>query len=758
MPLTAAQRKFQSTPQSYTDFAPEYYLKRGEKAIEKVSALLTGNGEVDIEMVASVQIPLETTMDSQIFQSKPHKQKARANDGQAHPRKRSEAGMGFVHAVYSALPTEASARADYGTKEICGARMKKTVSYDGGTLNVTGRFSKMAPHIGSTVARPPTKREVATAIFQSGCDLSGVPSEFLKALPLSAMGMNPDDPYDGIYINPKADSGYPVNVKIDVPGALEKIQQLAIGMREDAERAYARDKVNGVENLIREWQEVQPHLVVLKGKCKADCYSLAKVENFEMRFYNALGRQCGLNMQVATQVLEANAKSILGMAGGRSAQSVSLVRGGAEDLVGAMDAQLLMEDCVYVHVGDDSWVAVKVDGGIVLFSLDCSSFDITQHNQATAEIDWQIREQLERIDPVAAQFWYAFIRERLIVMHGWATYKWKHGGPSGMMLQSKRNDILMDVVLQRVAQIAHVAKDKDKLDVELQKIGKDLHLHIRLEDYAFCPGRSTIADALKDTAFLFIGYRFYNERGGVEVYCDLPRSLAQFPFPALKWTVDNQDFAVQEAIRLGSTVLNMGTPPSELEKAHNAGIAYVENLIRKAIRSHGDVEDERLRWAVQHNPHGTDPVPSLSGVLRAIGRRDQLWKRPELATSEFVDELLATSAFAPAEQWADILDEEDRQRREVAKVKELNYAVNPALARLKALRTRARKPPTHPVTLANLGRQGPTAVWAPDKPKARRFTESRSKGFSRGVSHQEEDFYDNDSDRASEYSDYGMDE
>lgn len=751
MPLTPAQLKFAHVPQAQFLPAPgsKFSLNKGIKDPEALWKELNAMGDLDVEVRETVNIPLQHTLDPRLMNASVKKQNAMSDTGMATCRKRSAEGVGFVAEVFGALPiANASLRAAYAEAHKVSAAIRSKVAMDGGTRNTTGRLAKHMPKVGSFVSDPPTPAEVKKGIISSGLDLSKVAADELQKLPLAAMGVDPENPQYGIYINPKADSGYPVNVKITYPGALEKIHQLAITVRKEAEMAHQLDPVNGIYNLIREWEYTRPWLVVCKGKCKADCYSQVKVEGFEMRFYNAFGRQIVLNMQVASQVLEAHAKNILGMAGGHSAQGVSLVRGGAEELVAAMDVQLLTDGLSYVHVGDDSWVAALVDGGIVLFSLDCTSFDITQHSQATAAMDMAIRKELERIDPVSAQIWYAFARERLVTTIGWATLQWKHCGPSGLPLQSKRNDVLMDIVLQRVAAICRLARDKDALDAAIQKIGEGLHLKIRLEDHVFVPGRSTIADALKDTAFLFIGYRFYNERGYVEVFCDLPRSLAQISYPALKWTADKKEFVVQEAIRLGSTVLNMGTPPAELENAFEKGKAYVKVLIQRAIAAHGDIRDEKLRWAVQASPHGTDPVPSLSGVLRAIDNSEKLWKREE--------PMPFTSEFIPLTKWADILDEEEREKREETGVRRLNYVVDAKLARLKALRLADRKVPTHPPTARNLGRPGPTAVWAPDKPKARRFTETRSKGFSRGLSTREEDFYDSMSDRASEISDYDI--
>lgn len=711
-PLSEVHRTLSEIPQSYflPDLEGTFNKNKGQKDPAVLHAEMNANGELDMELAPSVNIPLRHTLNRALFNAAPHKQNGRANTGTATLRKRSHQGLMVVKAFHSKLPVVASRRADYALKPLVEARIRNVVAADGGTRNTIGRIAKAYPKKGSSVEFPPTISEVKKAIASSGLDLSAIPKELLRPLDLSAVGQE----HAEITINTKADSGFPVDVKITEPGALEKIMGLAKGLRAECEREYKKDPENGVWKYIRNLEDTAPYMVALKGKCKADCYKTEKIEAFQMRFYNALGRQVILNMQVSTQVMESVSRNILDGSEYHSAQGVSLVRGGANDLVMGMDTQLMNEGVSYVHVGDDSWVAMLVEDGIVLFSLDCSNFDLTQHSEATARIHSALRTELERIDPVSGQVWYAFARERLVVTHGWATYKWKHAGPSGMAIQSKVNDVLMDVVLQRVTRLRSVAKDRESLNQALQEIGRGMHLDIRLEDYEFVPGRQTISDALRDVSFLFIGYRFYNENGDVMVFCDLPRSLSQMAFPGLKWVDDKRELAVTEAIRLGSTMMNMGLPPSELLPAYKQARDEVYSLIKRVIKENGDINDEKLKWAVQASPYSGGVIPSLSGTLRALEKVEELWSPGvELAsTSEMVDALTLPRAFL---SWAEEVEEVELERKKEHFVRPLARTVDPKLARIKRTLIQRRPKPTHPATLKNLGREPPTAVWGPDK-------------------------------------------
>jgi hypothetical protein len=543
-------------------------------------------------------------------------------------------------------------------------------------------------------------------------------------------------------------------VKWEFNGAAAAVIALANRMMSDAREAYKGDKVNGVWNWIRKLEKTHPHLVAFKGKCKADTYSQEKIESFMLRFYNALPKQFVLIMQTVTQVLEEQSSNVLENTTSRSMHGVTLVRGGAEKLIQALDAQARSNNGqAYVHCGDDTMIHIITDNGVVMFSLDCSNFDITQHGMATLRIHQKLRDELAAVDPVAAQVWYALARERIVVMMSQLTAKWKHAGPSGMPLQSKVNDMLMDVCVQRLLEMCLDWEDREMVDKFAQLVGRGMGLSIRLEDYEFVPGAKSVKEALAQKAFLFVGSRFHVREGYTYVCADIPRTYAQFPYPSLKWEKDKESLLLTEAIRCGSIAMNLGYPPEDLEASVEAFRKGCEKLLETAIRKFGaNVESERLRWAVQANPTMGDadvPLPSLEGLLFALRNWKNLFGRPAEPES-LGEELPHTTVHmhkAADLSWADAVDLEE-QKEILAAGGKLILRYQPKLAVLKQARLTYRQAPTHKTTAANWGRPPPTAVWGPDKPKRVNPAEASTshgggKGKGRaGGRHPEDDFYD----------------
>lgn len=733
-PLTQAQIAFNSVPQARMEYRDEaeYEKKRVlSKTPEVIHGYLNQRGELDMEMRPTFMIPEELTLDHQLLMKPPHKRFATTMEGKASARPRSAAAMNVLKYTYFAIPESTSRLIEYAERKRVARVMKAKIYVSGGTGNTFGRLASAYPLKGSLVERVPTVEETDAAMDRCGLLMKNVPAAVLRPYPIIT-----DDLIDGIKVNVHADSGFPVLAKWDSNGAPEKILSIMNGMLVDLKASYKRDRLNGIWDQVREWETTKPWLVACKGKCKADCYSQEKIEDFKLRFYNALPRQVVLMMQTATQVLEEQARNMLMQVGGTSAQSMTLVRGGASDLVDALDTQLLMKGWAYAHVGDDTWCVVSGFGMMVLFSLDCSNFDITQHGDVTKPIHDAIRTQLERVDPVAAQLWYAYMRERLVVTFKNIPYQWKHGGPSGSPLQSKVNDVLMDILCDRIMQDPQKASTREGLEEYVQKLGDEMHLKVRLEDYEVVKGATSLRQALHEVSFLFIGYRFYAENNKVYVFADLARSLAQFPYPGLKWTQKRNEHEINEAMRMGSIIMNMGRPPRELRKMFETMKANVVALIEKAIEDFGDVSDEKLIWAVQNNPWGAANQPSLVGLREALTRMDDLW-----SSSQEEPPLESTSAMLM--DWSSLMDEQDKQD---AQDKGYRYVERPGasvrLLKLKELRTRAKAVATHPVTLANLGRPAPTAVWGPDKPK-RDLTERalKTRGGGRSM-RKDHEFYD----------------
>lgn len=150
-----------------------------------------------------------------------------------------------------------------------------------------------------------------------------------------------------------------------------------------------------------------------------------------------------LNMQVATQVMESLKKPITLDSASHTGIGMDLTHAGAELMINNMEFQLRKDGLAYVHVGDDSFVVKHLPRDrLLLYALDCSSFDLTQHADMTAVVHQVMREHLRRIDVVAAELWYAMVRKRMVVLMGTLVYIMRHAGPSGMPLQSMTNDIL----------------------------------------------------------------------------------------------------------------------------------------------------------------------------------------------------------------------------------------------------------------------------------------------------------------------------
>jgi len=659
-----------------------------------------------MEKVRTFEVPKDLTVDASILSSEKPKL-ATAKVGKLVLRVRTRDGKGAVNRFYERMPEEAEVRAF--TRGAVEARMRDRFLADGGTELTLGRLAAAYPRVGVRPPQPISKAEASQALLDCGLGMGGMPVGALKAFPLV-----PEDGQIGISVNPKSDNGFPVLGQWCTEGAPQLIIPLAVQMRAELKRLEGRP--DAIWKWVRELEESLPERVAFRGKAKADFYSAEKIESFRLRFYNALPRQVMLNMQVATQPLERLSRTIL--VEGHSGIGLSLVRGGADRLASQLDDQLKASGRAYVHVGDDSWVAVRDAEGVVLFSLDCSNFDLTQHSAVTAEVHAALRDELARIDRAAAELWYALMRERLVVVAGTLVRRWKHAGPSGAPLQSKVNDMLMDVMIKRLLAMEGIetwVRNRERLDQAIQSVGRGLGFSVRLEDHD-AHAVPTIREALRIKPFLFVGYYFHVRGGEVLVYADVPRAMAQLPYPNLKWMEDRGEVAVMEAFRLGSTVINMGVPPACLDKSHEALVEHVCTLVQGALKrekSEGGVDAERMRWAVQDNPFGELLEPSLKGLLRAL-RKDprHLWQNPETTHRAIVSRIRAGLEEEPA-SWADLVEEEERETLEQLGARALAVRAR----RLEPVQARLLlpKPPTHPATMANDGRPPPTARWGPNK-------------------------------------------
>jgi hypothetical protein len=675
-------------------------LKRVEAVQEKLKGL-------DMTLEKTFTLSKELCADPQAL-AKKGPLMATAKSGALSFRVRTSYAYEALAAAFQALPEEG--RLGRGA---IGARVKDTYYVDGGAENALGRLALAYPKVGATLARPVRKAEAYRALDGAGLNMARLGRDELRPFPLLPFR----DGEGAVKVNPNSDNGYPVLSKWSDPEAAKRSMGLAVSFRNklrplaygEAGFVGAGSKEGGrVWEHIRGLERTDPQYVAVRGKAKADYYRSEKVLEGKLRFYNALPRHIALNMQVATQPLEQRARHILQDSKSCSGIGLTLHHGGAGDLVAELDRRLLWESQAFVHVGDDSWVILsdrRLDDGrptpgshITMFALDCSNFDLTQHADATREIHGAIHAQLSRIDYAAAELWYAYARERVVVVSGAVTRRFKHAGPSGMPLQSKVNDMLMHVLIERILDEAPEGLGEEELDRRIQRIGRDMGLAVRVEQYARINAAS-LFEALERCPFLFVGYEFFVRGGEVRVCADWARQMAQLPYPGLKWMKTEQELQVKEAMRLGSIVLSMGMPLPELDASFAALRAKVMALLERTIQAFGDKADERLRWAVQDSPLGPTTVPSLSGLLAAL-RRDprELWVVKET-------ELPSTSVLVGV-SWADEVEEEERAAGTVVPG---GISVPGVPLRLSGRET------THPATMRNDGRPAPTAVWGPNK-------------------------------------------
>lgn len=278
-----------------------------------------------------------------------------------------------------------------------------------------------------------------------------------------------------------------------------------------------------------------------------------------------------------------------------------------------------------------------------------------------------------------------------------------------MPLQSKVNDMLMDVLINRALSSKCDWTDEEAVDSLLRTVGENLGFKVRVEQHSVVAAGS-LKEFLTHQPFLFIGYWFHVREGRVVVSCDIARTMAQMSYPGLKWMKGAHEREVMEAMRLGSIALNAGIAPRGYEKAFALWRLEASEMVRVAIRKFGDVEDPRLRWAVAESPWAAPASASLSGLLRALESPvELLWGQDT--------PLLATSRLIMPSDWASMVEQEEEE----AVSRKEAYVPPPAsreLSRIEKamLRLKAGRVATHPVTDKNDGRQPPTAVWGPPKP------------------------------------------
>jgi hypothetical protein len=530
------------------------------------------------------------------------------------------------------------------------------------------------------------------------------------------------------------------------------------------------------EGKLDEWYEkmlkTRPELFLWQGKCKQDAYKAQKLMAQQMRFYTCCPRFIALVLQELTQSFEARCRNVVSDWRLHSAQGVSLAYGGAAVVVAALQAQMEATGFGYVHCGDDTWVALLIKGltdtgaddRIVLFSLDASSFDLTQDSEIVDEIKLALYYELSRTDPVLARFWYNCMRRRPTVVAQSLVYMMEDCGPSGMPLQSKINDMIMEAYLHRLETAIHRRTQEQEFALGLalhgvestmlrelppliESVGRGMRLSIRLEDM-HVHRHSTIQKALEDRPFLFLGYYFHTrefEYGPeITVMIDVPRQMAAMPYPGGAYVEDRILFEIRETVRLASIILNWGIPTIELEEAFRAGAQAALAQLAKAERmiENWSPDERQHFWNAAADyfgvpTYGLDPIKDLIGLRRGLEQMTDLQNPGAYKLWRMTEEAEETVArFLPGGREKDepargAADEYRRafwmrKRTEEGVMVRWSNAKMDSLASMTKVSRAASRPPTHPVTAANHGRPPPTARWGPDKPPRKKKAPQRT--------------------------------
>lgn len=687
-PLSAMQRELSIVPQAY--FSDEQLTLLGRDAktgklgkkgisIEEANSYLIG---LDMAPVYSFYLGTECLEPAlQHALALKGKVLATAQLGAACPRVRTSFAMKVASALYAGIvPWRGISAAEVAD------RCSQVVYVQGGTACTLGRLKEYYPKSNRTrVLTRITKAETREAIVRCGLEMN---SEMKRCSFTGEPG------FEAVRINPDSDNGFPFGSKWSNELTHSPILRKASEIREAICRAYQRGGRAGVVQWLRDMESSPETLkyVALKGKCKADPYKTSKVVERKMRFYNVFPRQVALNLMVVSQTMDEHSQHIRPKNTRlKSAIGVSLVRGGADELVSALDWMLADDGAGYTHTGDDTWVVAEYESGLLLFSIDCSAYDLTQREEVTMPIHTAIADELEKIDGPAASLWYAYARERVVVTVNSQTYRWKHGGASGFPLQSKINDVLMDVFCQRVlGELVDRLEVGEKsvptqvqLDEVLKKVSQGLGLQARLEEYKFIPGVSSVREALETTTFLYVGYNFYAQDGKVYVVADLPRQISQMQYPSSFW-VEREKLMGMEAVRLAGVLISFGLVPQEWRAGYDAAREVVCRFLEMLINNQAD--DSGMRYLPDNAFVGLplEDVASYRGLLSALQRDPKLLWSAE-------GEMEATeSVLVP-----------------------VTVEVSEALSRAPPLEP--VRPPTHPATMLNLGRPPPHVRWNPPK-------------------------------------------
>jgi len=626
------------------------------------------------------------------------------------------------------------------SKEQAKANIESKVYASGGIECSYNRILKyMRPRDARVTLSVPTHEEVSMALDACGFGREVLANAKPRSLDFEAENV--------VRVNAHSSNGFPVRGTLADDEALMQVMRLTQMIQTEL-RQKRIDPVNGraiLFDTVEQWynitMETRPWLVIAEGKVKSDYYSLEKVQQGMLRFYNVIPRQAMLIMQQATQSAEDVALNCLSPRTSSSfihtAKGITFTGGGADSMISVMDIELRTEGMAWEHAGDDTFAAISDGRTTALFSIDATSFDLTQHAEVMLPIIDEMTDRMRHINADAAELWGVYQKRRIVAMGKGLVVEMTHGGPSGSPLQSVKNDVLMEIVMMRLKSKVMSQSPYEKgiepptatrLDEMIQEVGKELDLQLRLEDYAVsyrsaasrraADGFHGIREVLADRPFLFLGYYLYGHpwiNYKIYPYIDIKRSLAQRSFKGLKWHKTSQALQVSEALRLGSMMMGCGVPPPALLPAHEAQRSHAVGLLKGAFQLFGEVSTEMLRWSVGESVYGPEVEPSLSGLIAAFeSKRDRtLWDFP---SEEPVGLLPVLQDLKPLTLlWADAVEDEERKEVEAARAR--GEVILKPIVSVKELRVRV-EPPRQAATLARAGLMSPLVPRT--KPAAKR--------------------------------------
>jgi len=661
------------------------------------------------------------------------------------------------------------------------ASMESIVYTGGGAHTTLGRFAAIYPkRDDKRTLRVPSPTEVSRALVACGL------GELNETRPHELAGNGELQ----ITVMKHSSNGYPTLGRFTDEAAANWHIDQARAFDQEIAGVIARaagDARIAVYEYIRRREDQVPHMFLYQGKGKDDYLKAEKALARKVRYYNVGPRYLTFVMQQATQTLNLseNHQTILTHpATVRTAMGITLNKGGADRLVDALEPT--SEDPIkYTHCGDDSWVVLRVGESIVMMSLDCTMYDLSQRGDIMAPVDRKIHEQLSRIKETAAHVWYALIRERRVVLSGTSVYQMKDGGPSGMPLQSTRNDMMMEIMLSRFRSEAlellefveegQVGDFAEALQALAAQVADELGFTCRVDDTVIAPPDGdkplTLKQALKTHPFRFIGCIFHTvERSestgtgsrpipdAATVMVDVPRMCAQLRFPRNVFQPNSDGFDVAEGIRIASIVSSLGIPTPAFEASFAAARSQTKEYLERLLAAYAEKPDVLARKeadaglteeAVFFEGMFADVEPGLRGMLKCLRSPPENNFLPDTKArpiQEVINEIDQRLAARPEKAgWADQMDDEQEVARE-RRIRILEAEVAHGLRMPPAFtgtmvpfRNRVIRPPQVAIrfsaadprqapTVRNLGRPPPTNYHARDGTQPRTARTAASMG------------------------------